>query len=129
MLCEDFIMQTRRKFFKYLGLGAGVAAGGAVAAASVLPDSDKCKAVKEIETNRTYAGSLTLQQGYGVKEEVQFVRSSTNDMFILDNKGSVSIGTFAPKTPLKMTSVSMVPGPDGELYLNVNGKWRKIVTE
>ncbi len=123
-------MQTRRKFFKYLGLASGVAAGGAAAAASVLPDADKCKAVNEIQTNRTYAGSLTLQQGYGEKkEEVQFVRSPANDLLIFDNKGTINIGTIAPKTPLKMTSVSMVPGPDGELYLNVNGKWRRIVTE
>lgn len=121
-------MQTRRNFFKYLGLAGGVAAGGAVAAASVLPDAGKCEAVNEIQTNRTYAGCLTLQQGYGVKkEEVQFVRSSANDLLIFDNKGIVN--TIAPKTPLKMTSVSMVPGPDGELYLNVNGKWRRIVTE
>jgi hypothetical protein len=123
-------MQTRRKFFKYLGLASGVAAGGAVAAASVLPDADKCEAVNEIQTNRTYAGSLTLQQGYGEKkEEVQFVRSSANDLLIFDNKGTINIGTVAPKTPLKVTSVSMVPGPDGEMYLNVNGKWRRIVTE
>ena len=122
-------MQTRRKFFKYLGLAGGVAAGGAVAAASVLPDAGKCEAVNEIETNRSYGGALTMQQGYGQKEEVQFVRSSANDLLIFDNKGTINIGTVAPKTPLKETSVSMVPGPDGEMYLNINGKWRRIVTE
>jgi hypothetical protein len=26
-------------------------------------------------------------------------------------------------------NVSMTPGPDGEMYLKTNGKWRKIVTE
>jgi carbohydrate-selective porin OprB len=125
-------MQTRRKFFKYLGLAGGVATGGVVAAAAVLPDAGKCEAVNEIETNRTYGRSmaLTLQQGYGEKkEEVQFGQGPVNDLLIFDNKGTINIGTLAPKTPLKMTSVSMVPGPDGEMYLNVNGKWRRIVTE
>ena len=29
----------------------------------------------------------------------------------------------------KQKQVSMAVGPDGELYLMTNGKWRKIVTE
>ncbi len=32
-------MATRRNFFKYLGLAGGVAGGGIVAAAAVLPDA------------------------------------------------------------------------------------------
>ena len=42
-------MATRRNFFKYLGLAGGVAGGGIVAAAAVLPDADKCKAIEEIK--------------------------------------------------------------------------------
>jgi hypothetical protein len=123
-------MQTRRNFFKYLGLAGGVATGGVVAAAAVLPDPDKCKAVNEIETNRSNHGCLTLRQGYGEKkEEIKFSQSDVNKDLIINNDGPMSIGIAAPKTPLKVTHVSMTPGPDGELYLNVNGKWRRIVTE
>ena len=32
-------MSTRRNFFKYLGLAGGVAGGGIVAAAAVLPNA------------------------------------------------------------------------------------------
>jgi hypothetical protein len=114
-------MATRRNFFKYLGLAGGVATGGVVAAAAVLPDPDKCKAVNEIETNRSNLGCLSLQQGYGEKkDEIRF--SASDD-------GPMTIGIAAPKTPLKVTNVSMTPGPDGEMYLNINGKWRRIVTE
>lgn len=113
-------MATRRNFFKYLGLAGSVAGGGIVAAAAVIPDPDKCKAVNEIETNRSH-GCLALQQGYGEKKD--------NEALRIDNNGPMHIGIAAPKTPLKVTNVSMTPGPDGEMYLNINGKWRRIVTE
>jgi hypothetical protein len=34
---------------------------------------------------------------------------------------------FVPGTE-KQVDVKMVPGPDGELYLNVNGVWKKVLT-
>lgn len=34
---------------------------------------------------------------------------------------------FIPGTE-KQVDVKMVPGPDGELYLNVNGVWKKVLT-
>ena len=34
---------------------------------------------------------------------------------------------FVPGTE-KQQSVKMVPGPDGELYLNINGQWKKVLT-
>jgi hypothetical protein len=47
------------------------------------------------------------------------------------NFGSFSINSgdkkFVPGTE-KEVSVKMVPGPDGELYLNVNGTWKKVLT-
>ena len=42
-------MSTRRNFFKYLGLAGGIAGGGVVAAAAVLPDPEQAKCVKEIK--------------------------------------------------------------------------------
>ena len=108
-------MATRRNFFKYLGLAGGAAAGGAVAAASLVASDAKSKAVKEIE-NLGYS-SLIINQQYGQeRSRVSF-------------DGSFGIGTTSPKEKLDVVSVSMTPGPDGELYLKTNGKWRRIVTE
>jgi hypothetical protein len=118
-------MATRRNFFKYLGIAGGAAAGGAVAAASLVASSGKSKAVKEIEEADQFA--LRINQDYG-KENLTFA-SNYREAFRLDSTGTLHLGTSAPKVKLKTVSVDMVPGPDGELYLKTNGKWRKIVTE
>jgi hypothetical protein len=34
---------------------------------------------------------------------------------------------FVPGTE-NQQSVKMVPGPDGELYLNINGQWKRVLT-
>jgi hypothetical protein len=49
----------------------------------------------------------------------------------INANGGVNIGgknkQFVPGTENEV-SVKMVPGPDGELYLNVNGQWKRILT-
>jgi hypothetical protein len=49
----------------------------------------------------------------------------------IDSSGNLGIGginkRFVPGTE-KQVSVKMVPGPDGELYINVNGQWKKVLT-
>jgi len=105
----------RRKFFKFLGLSTAAAAGGAVTAASLVASGRKTDAVKQIE-DLGYS-SLVINQQYGQeRSRVSF-------------DGSFGIGTTAPEKKLNAVSVSMTAGPDGELYLKTNGKWRKIVTE
>jgi len=43
--------------------------------------------------------------------------------------GTISFGPkFVPGTEKRVTA-SMTVGPDGEMYLMTNGKWRRIVTE
>ena len=125
-------MTTRRKFFQVLGLGAGVAAGGAVAAASVLPNSENKKIIDKIKENKE--GTLSFHTTYG--EPVKY-----REAMRLDSSGELRLGTVTPSQKLyvyqpnyvpgttKQVSVDFKPGPDGELYLKVNGKWRKIVTE
>jgi len=110
-------MATRRNFFKYLGLAGGAAAGGAVAAASLVASDAKSKAVKEIKA-ADYNSKLSIGAEYG-------------KIAPIDNNGSiVSYGNprFVPGTQ-KQVAASMTVGPDGELYLKTNGKWRRIVTE
>ena len=123
-------MATRRNFFKYLGLAGGVAGGGIVAAAAVLPNSDSKKITDQIKNNKE--GTLSFHTTYG--EEVQ-------ERMRLSSDHTLHIGTTAPSQKLyayqpnyvpgttKQVVVDFKPGPDGELYLKVNGKWRKIVTE
>ena len=106
-------MSTRRNFFKYLGLGAGVAAGGVVAAAAVLPDTEKEKAIQEIKA-AGFNGRLTLGSEYGVQHHTPG-QVFAQYQFVPSNRQNVKV-TFAV-------------GPDGNLYLNQNGKWAKIVTE
>lgn len=49
----------------------------------------------------------------------------------INANGGVNIGgknkQFVPDTENEV-SVKMVVGPDGELYLNVNGQWKRILT-
>ena len=103
----------RRKFFKFLGLAGGAAAGGAVTAASLVASSEKTEAVKKIEA-AGYNGKLTLGNEYGQ---------------LAPPDGTISFGPkFVPGTQKHVTA-SLTVGPDGEMYLMTNGKWRKIVTE
>ena len=118
-------MNTRRNFFKYLGLAGGAAAGGAIAATALVTSSANSEAVKEIESGNHSA--VRINQDYG-ENNLSFVNNYT-EAFRLDSDGTLSLGTTAPKTKLKTVSVDLVPGPDGELYLKTNGKWRRIVTE
>jgi hypothetical protein len=104
---------TRRNFFKYLGLAGGVATGGVVAAAAVLPDAEKREVIEEIKA-AGYNGKLTIGTEYGQ---------------LASPDGTISCGPkFVPGTQKHVTA-SMTVGPDGEMYLMTNGKWRRIVTE
>lgn len=109
-------MSTRRNFFKYLGIAGGVATGGIVAAAAVLPDSEKAKCIKEIDST---VSKIQFQQTYGQR---------LPDPAPLSNHTFVQQTRYVPGTR-KDVNVGMNVGPDGELYLKINGKWRRIVTE
>jgi hypothetical protein len=112
-------MATRRNFFKYLGLAGGVATGGVVAAAAVLPDNEKSAAIEQME--RQNGSGLQFTGRYGVEAP----KSDTNQSVyaICTNEPK-----FIPGTE-KQVKIAMNVGPDGEMYLMTNGKWRRIVTE
>ena len=112
-------MSTRRNFFKYLGLGAGIAGGGVVAAAAVLPDAAKEKTIADIQS-AGYNGKLTIGATYGERAKQKI----TNSEYIL----APLTPQFVPGTQ-RHVQASLTVGPDGEMYLMTNGKWRRIVTE
>ena len=105
----------RRKFFQLLGLGAGAAAlGGKAVAATIIPNKEKTDAVKKIEEHSGY-GKVTISAEYGER--------------IAPPPNTISINPqFVPGTRKQVTA-GLTVGPDGEMYLMTNGKWRKIVTE
>ena len=112
----------RRTFFQLLGLGAGAAAlgGKAVAAATIISNKEKTDAVKKIEEHSGY-GKVTISANY---DETAYPKGA--------NGGTGYIS--APQTQFvhgtrKHVTASLTVGPDGEMYLNTNGKWRRIVTE
>ena len=113
-------MATRRNFFKYLGLAGGVAGGGIVAAAAVLPDPEKTAAVEQM--TRQSSSGLQFTGRYGVEAP----KCDNNE------PGSYAVcwndKKFIPGTE-KQVNIAMNVGPDGEMYLMTNGKWRRIVTE
>lgn len=69
-----------------------------------------------------------------------FYTVGNNEVMRLDSSGSLGIGTSSPYGNLfngtkrfvpgteKQVNVKMVPGPDGELYINVNGQWKRVLT-
>jgi hypothetical protein len=114
-------MNTRRNFFKVLGLGAGVAATGvAGAAALVAATPGKSEAVKQLEKSTGY--NITFTAAYG--EEVP--PSPSNKGFIYSPYSADQ--AFVPGTR-KQVDASIQVGPDGNMYLKQNGKWARIVTE
>ena len=113
-------MATRRNFFKYLGLASGVATGGVVAAAAVLPDSEKTAAIEQMKKQN--GSGLQMTGRYGV-EALKCDNNQPGSYAIFTNERK-----FLPGTE-KNVNIAMNVGPDGEMYLKINDKWRKIVTE
>jgi hypothetical protein len=123
-------MATRRNFFKYLGLAGGVAAGGAVAAATVLPNSDSKKITDQIKNNKE--GTISIHTTYGEKVQERMRLSADQTLYIGTTAPSQGLYVYQPNYvpgTTKQVIVDFKPGPDGELYLKTNGKWRRIVTE
>jgi hypothetical protein len=123
-------MATRRKFFQVLGLGAGVATGGVVAAAAVLPNPENKEVIDKIKKNKE--GTLSFHTTYGEEVKERMRITSDLDLHLGTETPSQKLYVYQPNYmpgTTKQVTVDFKPGPDGELYLKVNGKWRKIVTE
>jgi hypothetical protein len=148
-------MTERRKFLKGFGLlGAAIAgyhAPEVMAKKPVpLPVTDNTPKVDPkiiAEIDKINPSTLSLTQTYGEIEPPKppptFQSGSymisngvtggtwSNPGLTLSHDGNVNIGLnqkkFIPGTE-KQVDVKLVPGPDGELYLNINGQWKKVLT-
>lgn len=147
-------VSKRRGFLKGFGLIGALAAGVSapvviekvreVQLPPITPTIDP-KIVAQIE--EINPSTLSLTQTYGEIEPPKppppipsgsyLISGSggtigyTGSALILSNDGNVKVGLnqkkFIPGTE-KHVDVKLVPGPDGELYLNVNGQWKKVLT-
>ena len=76
-----------------------------------------------VERMRICSDGSVLVSNWTTGSSASFLQINAN--------GGVNIGgnnkQFVPGTENEV-SVKMVPGPDGELYLNVNGQWKRILT-
>ena len=68
----------------------------------------------------TYNGIYVIS-GSSTGQERMRISSDGSTTMLINGKN------FVPGTE-KQQSVKMVPGPDGELYLNINGQWKKVLT-
>ena len=149
-------MTERRNFLKGFGLLSAVIAGAAAPevfaktktpAPLVVENKPQVdpKIITQIESINP--STLSVTQTYGEIEPPKpppsftpsgsyFMVTDTgsswsNPGLILSHDGNVNIGLnqkkFVPGTE-KQVNVKFVPGPDGELYLNINGQWKKVLT-
>lgn len=119
---------TRRNLVKYLGIGsaaigAAVATGPIGAGVAGYAVGSRKKEVEDAvrEINEFGPNTLALHNTYGVIEKTQTPR------------GYLTVNSWNGKKVVpgteKQVTVPMAPGPDGHLYLKINGDWRRIVTE
>ena len=68
----------------------------------------------------TYNGMYAISGG-NIGQERMRIASDGSTTMLLHGKN------FVPGTE-NQQSVKMVSGPDGELYLNINGQWKRVLT-
>lgn len=124
-------MIERRKFLRGAGLLGLVAAGISAAAKETMPapvlvhnthihnetPKTDLETVRKIESANP--GVLQLQCVYGERVPTP---QYTQSPYIISG-----LNDYIPGTKKEM-NVKMVAGPDGELYLNTNGQWKKVLT-
>ena len=151
-------MSDRRKFLRNGGLLGAFALGAATPVlAEKIRETQVPTPVAGVDPNiikqieEVCPANVTFTSTYGKiappppppTNGMQFytVGSSYNEVMRISSDGSLGIGTSSPYGNLygsggnrfvpgteKQVSVKMVPGPDGELYINVNGQWKRVLT-
>lgn len=142
-------MEHRRKFLKGIGL-FGAVATAVVAGRTAVVGSDKPKAdPKMIDIiEHQQPANITLTSTYG--EIAPPPPPTPPSQYVFHSNGSVTGVTMAPTYTIaqpnlgnlavsfnqnkfipgteKQVALKLVPGPDGKLYLNINGEWKEVLT-
>ena len=149
---------SRRTFLRGFGLLGVVVAGASSAMANNQPIIVSAPTPEPPKTNSEFAKMLEEQGNshlqfsatYGVIEPpkppptysgYEFYTqqgnlsitplNSTKAHLTIEQTGNVLMGTnwkkFVPGTE-KTVDIKMKPGPDGELYVHVNGQWKRLLT-
>jgi len=145
-------MNGRRNFVKGFGLFTAALAGGVAAGVQgrdasmgspVVPNPNITPAIPPVDPSilaqlEEDSTNLCLNRTYGeiAPPEPQppghyFIGGAGEEVMRLSSDGGLMIGgsrkKFVPGTE-NQVSVKMAPGPDGELYLNIKGKWKRVLT-
>lgn len=110
-------MNKRREFLKGAGLIGGLA-GLLVGAKVVINEKERNnrETIKEIESIAPQV--LELNTKYGE------IDNTVQSPYAI---GGYTGTRFKPGTERTM-KVKFLPGPDGELYIQTNGTWKKVIT-
>lgn len=145
-------MNTNRR--KFLGQGGIIGAfiGGVASAPIVIEKIKEIRVEPEIQTidptveaklDASDSSSVTLQlsRTYGEFEDGEedmpsnsFLISPQNDVVRMKvpREGPIQVysnsGKKMKKETMHESSVGIVPGPDGKLYVKINGKWQRVLT-
>ena len=122
---------SRRKFFKGAGLVGAFATG--LMAPVVIREVKETQIISgpkptvdpEViaKIEKTSGTTLSLMKTYGeVKPPEPHCPDSPYVLCVGPNQNQ-----FVPGTE-KHVDVKMMPGPDGELYININGSWKRVLT-
>ena len=116
---------SRRSMF-----GFGAAAGAAVGVGGISLLNSETKEKLPIPKGLTH--TLTLHQDY---TNVSTQLLNCQSPYIDDSIDWKAI-EFTPSgisstkgTPVKNAAVALTVGPDGDMYVRLNNKWRRVVTE
>lgn len=109
-------MNKRRQFLKGAGI-IGAIAGAFVGTKIVLNEKEKANKDTIDEIEKISPNVLMIQTRYG---EIDHTPPSKYTI--------TGIGPKFKEGTEKTQSVKFLPGPDGELYIHTNGKWKKVIT-
>ena len=138
---------NRRQFVKGVGIFGAFAAAVVAGRSDIIKDGKPKADPKMISIiEHQQPANITITSTYGELEppepppppskyvfndEVYSVVSAVGQTTISPYLGNLGVtfnqGKFIPGTE-KHVALKLVPGPDGKLYLNINGQWKEVLT-
>lgn len=140
------MIEHRRKFIKGVGIFGAMATAIVAGRAAVIDNKPKANPDMVNIIEHQNPATITLTSTYGELQPPppppppsKYVFNGTGVVYggsgptwvANPNLGNLTVtmnqGKFIPGTE-KEVSLKLVPGPDGKLYLNINGEWKEVLT-